>query len=62
MVYLKLQKISSNYFIENFQIKENETKIRNTHPRITSSFTFLTVKVRAWVRFGLGLGLGLVLE
>ena len=32
--------IGSDYFTENFQIKENNTKIRNVHPRF---FYLLTV-------------------
>ena len=51
----------TDYFTENFQVKENKTKMRNIHPR----FFHLVVKgLRLGFRLGFGLGfnLGIVLE
>ena len=55
------KKIGSDYFTENFQVKENKTKMRNIHPRF---FQLLFQKLRLGFRLGFGLGfdLGIVLE
>ena len=51
----------SDYFTENFQVKENKTKMRNIHPRF---FQLLFQGSRLGFRLGFGLGfdLGIVLE
>ena len=56
-----LQKEGSDYFTENFQVKENKTKMRNIHPRF---FQLLFQGSRLGFRLGFGLGfdLGIVLE
>ena len=53
--------IGSDYFTENFQVKENKTKMRNIHPRF---FQLLFQGSRLGFRLGFGLGfdLGIVLE
>ena len=53
--------LGSDYFTENFQVKENKTKMRNIHPRF---FQLLFQGSRLGFRLGFGLGfdLGIVLE
>ena len=51
----------SDYFTENFQLRENKTRMRNIHPRF---FHLLFYGLRLGFRlgFGLGLDLGIVLD
>ena len=51
----------SDYFTENFQVKENKTKMRNIYPHF---FHLLFYGLRLGFRLGFGLGfdLGIVLE
>ena len=51
----------SDYFTENFQVKENKTKMRNIHTRF---FQLLFQGSRLGFRLGFGLGfdMGIVLE
>ena len=53
--------LGSDYFTENFQVKENKTKMRNIYPRF---FHLLFWGLRLGFRLGFGLGfdLGIVLE
>ena len=55
------KEIGSDYFTENFQLKENKTRMRNIHPRF---FHLLFQGLRLGFRLGFGLGfdLGIVLE
>ena len=51
--------LGSNYFTENFQVKENKTKMRNIHAWF---FQLLFQGSRLWFRLGFGFDLGIVLE
>ena len=56
--WLILHKLeSSDYFTENFQVKENITKMRNTHACFLH-LLFLGVKIKVlvgvWIRFQFG--------
>ena len=51
----------SDYFTENFQVKENKTRIRNIHSRFFH-LLFLGLRLGFRLGFGLGFDLGIVLE
>ena len=53
--------LGSDYFTENFQVKENKTKMRNIHPQFFHSL-FYGLKLGFRLEFGLGFDLGIVLE
>ena len=49
------------YFTENFEVKENKTKLRNIHPRFFH-LLFSELRLEFELGFALALGMGLVLE
>ena len=51
----------SDYFTENFQVKENKTKMRNIHPRFFQ-LVFQGLILGFRLGFGLGFDLGIILE
>ena len=59
--FMTVLREGSDYFTENFQVKENKTKMRNIHLRF---FHLLFWGLRLGLRLGFGLGfdLGIVLE
>ena len=53
--------IGSDYFTENFQVKINNTKMKNVHPRFFH-LLFWGLRLGFKLGFGLGFDLGIVLE
>ena len=56
---IQQKKLDNDNFTKNFQVEENKTKMRNTHPRF---FYLLFEGLRFGFKLGFGFDLGIILE